>query len=155
MKYSQEFKEQVVQKALSGRSVREVAAETGVADWSIYRWIKQFNNGNLNTGGSSPREFTMEKKHMLLLEFQRISESDQGEWLRRNGIHSDHLNKWKDEISDIMTKNNKDKIENKKPKEENKLLQKEIYKKDKALAEVTALLALKKKLSHLFEDEEK
>jgi transposase len=54
-----------------------------------------------------------------------------------------------------MNQNNKDKVEIKKLKEENKQLQRELNKKDKALAEVTALLTLKKKLSYLWEDEEK
>ena len=51
MKYSYEFKESIVKKALSGRNVKEVANETGVAAWSIYQWIRQLNNGNLKSGG--------------------------------------------------------------------------------------------------------
>lgn len=154
MKYSYEFKENIVQKALSGRNVREVADETGVTPWSIYQWIKQFKNGNFNSGGSGPKGFSLNKKQLLLLESKSISEEDQGEWLRKKGIHSDHLNKWKDEIFDAMNKKSEEKIELRKAKEKIKELQKEINRKDKALAEVTALLALKKKLSHLLEDEE-
>ena len=89
------------------------------------------------------------------MKYQTLTDEDQGEWLRKNGIHSDHIEKWKEEIFDAMNQNNKDKQEIKKLKEENKQLQRELNKKDKALAEVTALLALKKKLSHLWEDEEK
>jgi transposase-like protein len=155
MKYSYEFKENIVKKALSGRNVKDIAVETGVTAWSIYQWIKQLNNGSLKSGGYSPRGLSLHKKQQLLLEAQSITEENQGEWLRKNGVHTDHLNKWQEEIFDAMDKNNKDKIENRKLKEENKLLQKELNKKDKALAEVTALLALKKKLSYLWEDEEK
>ncbi len=54
-----------------------------------------------------------------------------------------------------MLKNNDDKKEIKKLKKENEDLKKELHYKDKALAEVTALLALKKKFIHLWEDEGK
>ncbi len=144
MKYSYEFKENVVKKAISNGNVREVATETGVTPWSIYQWIKEFKNGNIKSDRSGPKGYSLNKKQMLLLEAQSISEEKQGEWLRKNGIHSDHLNKWKDEIFDMMNKRNEDKIELRKVKEKNKELQKEINRKDKALAEVTALLALKK-----------
>lgn len=155
MKYSHEFKENVVKKAISRGNVREVAEETGVAAWSIYQWIKQFKSGNIKTDETGPKGYSLNKKQMLLLEAQSIPEDNQGEWLRKNGLHSDHLNKWRDEIFDMMNKKNEDKIVIRKLKEKNKTLEKEINRKDKALAEVTALLALKKKLSHLWGDEEK
>ena len=155
MKYSYDFKESIVQKALSGRKITEVAEETGVTSWSIYQWMKQFKDGNMKEGKSGPNGYSLNKKQLLLLESQSISEENFGEWLRKNGLHTDHLNKWKDEIFEAMNKQNKDKIELRKAKARNKELEKEINRKDKALAEVTALLTLKKKLSYLWEDEEK
>jgi len=155
MKYSYDFKESVVQKALSGKKVKEVAEETGITAWSIYQWIKEFKDGNMKADETGPKGYSLNKKQMLLLEAQSIPEEEQGEWLRKNGLHSDHLNKWKDEIFDMMNKKNEDKIEIRRLKEKNKELEKEINRKDKALAEITALLTLKKKLNHLWEDEEK
>jgi transposase-like protein len=155
MRYSYEFKENIVQKALTRKNVREVAEETGVTAWSIYQWIKQFESGNIKADETGPKGYSLNKKQLLLLEAQSIPEEDQGEWLRKNGLHSDHLNKWRDEIFDMMNKKNEDKIEIRKLKQKNKELEKEINRKDKALAEVTALLTLKKKLNHLWEDEEK
>lgn len=155
MKYSYEFKENVVKKAISNGNIREVAEETGVTAWSIYQWIKQFKSGNIKADETGPKGYSLNKKQMLLLESQSIPEEDQGEWLRKNGLHSDHLNKWKDEIFDMMNKKNEDKIKIRRLKQKNKELEKEINRKDKALAEVTALLILKKKLISLWGDEEK
>lgn len=155
MKYSHDFKENVVKKALSEKSIKEVAEETGVASWSIYQWIKQFKNGTMKGDETGPKGYSMNKKQMLLLEAQSIPEEEQGEWLRKNGLHSDHLNKWKDEIFDMMNKKDEAKIELRKAKEKIKELEKEINRKDKALAEVTALLILKKKLISLWGAEEK
>lgn len=155
MKYSYEFKENVVKKAISNGNIREVAEETGVTAWSIYQWIKQFKSGNIKADETGPKGYSLNKKQMLLLESQSIPEEDQGKWLRKNGLHSDHLNKWKDEIFDMMNKKNEDKIKIRRLKQKNKELEKEINRKDKALAEVTALLILKKKLISLWGDEEK
>ena len=155
MKYSHDFKENVVKKAISRGNVREVAEETGVAAWSIYQWIKQLKSGNIKADETGPKGYSLNKKQILLLESQSISEEKQGEWLRKNGLHSDHLNKWRDEIFDMMNNKNEDKIKLRKAKGKIKELQKEINRKDRALAEVTALLTLKKKLNHLWEDEEK
>jgi len=155
MKYSIEFKEKIVQKVLTGRKVKDVAQETGVTDWSIYQWIKQLGNGNFNERINGLRGITITEKQRLLLESQKFTEDNIGEWLRENGLHSDHLNKWKEEINDAMNKNSQEKIENKKLREENIFLKKEIERKDKALSEAAVLLTLKKKFIHLWEDEEK
>jgi transposase-like protein len=78
MKYSYDFKKGVVQKALSRKNVREVAEETGVTAWSIYQWSKQLNKGNLNSGGTGPKGYSLSKKQMLLLEAQSLSDEEQG-----------------------------------------------------------------------------
>lgn len=155
MKYSQEFKEKIVQKVLSGQKVKAVAQESGVTGWSIYQWIKQHSNGTLSIETTGPRGLSFEEKHNLLLESQTIPVDKIGEWLRRKGIHSDHLVKWKKEIENAMNKNSKEKIENKKLREEIVILKKELKRKDKALAEAAVLLTLKKKYHYLWEDEEK
>lgn len=155
MGYSEEFKNQIVQKVLSGRKVQEVATESGITSWSIYRWIKLLGNGNLTKEAIGPRGLSLAGKQKLLLESQKCTEDNLGEWLRKRGLHSDHLNKWKEEIIAAMDKNSQEKNEIKKLKEENEFLRKELERKDRALAEAAVLLTLKKKYSGLWEDEEK
>jgi transposase-like protein len=87
MKYSQEFKDRVVQKVLSGRNVQEVAEEVGVTDWSIYRWIKEQGTGKINRKTSGPRGLSLREKQQLLLESQAFTEETIGEWLRKKGLH--------------------------------------------------------------------
>jgi transposase-like protein len=154
MKYTLDFQESIVKKALTS-SVREVSEETGISGWSIYRWIKEHGNGNMVASRNGPRSLTLPQKHALLLEYKTIAGENAGEWLRKNGLCSDHLEKWQKEISEAMGKNSEEKIEIRKLKDENEALKKELRRKEKALAEVSALLVLKKKLSHLWEDEEK
>lgn len=155
MNRSHEFQENIVKKVLMGNTVKAVSEETGISIWRIYRWIKELGNGTMITGMNGPRSLSLPQKHALLLEYKGIAGENAGEWLRKNGLCSDHLEKWQKEIENAMSNNNEEKIEIRKLKEENEALKKELARKEKALAEVSALLVLKKKLSHLWEDEEK
>jgi transposase-like protein len=153
MNFSKEFRQNVVEKVLSGMSVQSQAEELGVSKFRIYQWVRDNKRGDKLPSG--PARLTMQEKQTLLLESSRISENDLGEWLRKNGLHSEHLEKWKKEIDQFMQKDNEDQIKIKVLENKIKELETDLERKNQALAEVTALLALKKKLSHLFVDEEK
>ena len=63
----------------------------------------------------------------------------------------EHLNLWEQELTQLMTNKQEDlKAENKALKKQNKELERELTRKEKALAEVVALLTLKKKLDARF-----
>ena len=104
----------------------------------------------------TPEEWTLAEKNSALLEIAALTPEEEGEWLRRNGLHSEHLVLWKKEVQEALTENTKltSKSEQKELKQQNKELKKELRRKDKALAEMSVLMTLKKKLPYLFEDEE-
>ena len=39
----------------------------------------------------------------LLIEYQTVSEENQGEWLRQHGLHSEHLPLFRQELNELMT----------------------------------------------------
>ena len=159
MRYSFAFKESLIKKVLppEGRSVRSVAKEAGVAEQSLHNWLSKSKEGTLAKGdyvggaNRSPRE-----KLRLLIESRGIPKDELGQWLRENGLHSEHLTQYEQELRDMAEDNkHKEKMENKKLREENKRLQRELRKKEKALSEMAALYTLKKKAEVLWgEDEE-
>ncbi len=152
MSFSKEFKQNIVEKVISGSSIQTLAEEMGISKYSIYQWVRDQRYGN--NSSSRPSGLALLEKQTLLLESRGIQEDDLGEWLRKNGLHSEHLEKWKKEIDQTMQKSNDDKAKIRTLKKENEDLKKDLRRKEKALAEVTALLALKKKLGCLFGDEE-
>ena len=152
MKFTLEFKENIVKKVMEGKTVRDMSNETGLSTWSIYQWIKQHRSGTMSSSMQCPGKFTLNHKLELLLEAKGIEKENIGEWIRKNGLHSDHLEKWKKEIGEAMNKNSAEKIENLNLKKEIVILQNDINRKDKALAELAALLTLKKKYQYLWED---
>jgi hypothetical protein len=102
-----------------------------------------------------PSERHPGEKLALLLESKTIAAERMGEWLRGHGLHSEHLPLWEQELTTTMNDKDKDsKTAISTLRKENKRLQKELARKEKALAEVAILLTLKKKYPTLFEQEE-
>jgi len=152
MKYSKSFRNAILKKVLppESRSVYSVAKEAGIAVITINSWLANLKDGKLTVeqdGDDPVNERSLKEKLDLLLEHQQIPEETEGEWLRQKGLHSEHLNLFRQELSSHMT--NKSDEKDKKIRElekKNKQQERELLRKDSALAEVVAILTLKKKL---------
>jgi transposase len=161
MKYSLGFRASIIRKTLdgSGRSVYQIARETGVNYTTLTGWIEQHKAGKLSLDGCdavTPDQRNPGEKLALLLEGKAMAEDGRGEWLRQHGLHSEHLPLWEQELTSIMKDKQTDmRNDNANLRKENKRLQKENERQKKALAEAAILLTLKKKFQNLFvEDEE-
>lgn len=157
MPYSRSVKVGILKKVLppESRSIAGISKETGICDQTIRNWIKQANSGSLDdkAGQKSPRHLSSSEKYQLLMESKKIPKDGLGEFLRKRGLHSQHLILWDQELKEMVKdsgKREKQKVRDlqKKVRE----LEKELNRKDKALAETAALLVLKKKLDLLMED---
>jgi len=159
MKYSIGFRTSIVRKTVdgSGRSVNEVAKEAGVHPATLGNWIRQYRNGTIAADGCDaipPSRRHPGEKLSLLLESKGVSQDDLGDWLRRHGLHSEHLPLWEQELTSMANDADKTaKEENSALRRENKLLKKELKRKEKALAEAAIMITLKKKYPNLFEDD--
>ena len=103
-----------------------------------------------------PSERPVLEKLTLLLEGTALPVEKRGEWLRAQGLHTEHLSLYEQEIRQLMTdKEKRQRNEIIQLRKDNKILEKELRRKNNALAEMAALVALKKKLEVIFgEDEE-
>jgi len=154
MRYSLAFKESQIKKVLppSGRSIKKVAEEAGISEQTLRNWINKGKEGTLQNGntvsgmGRSPRE-----KLNLVIESRTVTEHKMGQWLREKGLHTEHITQYEQELRDMVENNNyKEKEKIKLLEKQNKELQKELRKKEKALAEMAALYTLKKKAADLW-----
>lgn len=154
MGYSEKQKMLVLQKVLppSSRPVHEVSKDTGITAQTIYKWMKQLKDDTIPPDAAEdtiPRFKTDLEKFTLLLESKRIPEAEYGEWLRANGVHSEHLHVWEQELAHTMSTKAVDidsvQKENRELKKELKKTQTEKKQVEKALTEMSALYALKKK----------
>lgn len=99
-----------------------------------------------------PQDWTPEEKLNAVLEYEKLEEEEKGEFLRKRGLHAVYIERWKEEIIKGLksAKSNRKGSGKKKIKE----LERELRRKDKALAEAAALLVLKKKANDIWGDPE-
>jgi len=45
-----------------------------------------------------PEDWTLPEKNQAIIEVASLSLEEEGEWLRKNGLHSRHLTLWQKEI---------------------------------------------------------
>jgi transposase len=84
------------------------------------------------------------------------TQAERSAYCRQHGIYINHLDDWKKQILDSLgvVNTKKNKAEHLQVINEMKRLKSELRRKDKALAEVSALLILKKKADLLWGDNE-
>ena len=163
-KYSPGFKSRMVKRMAGpeGISATSLSDEVGVPQSTLSRWLRT-SSTVAPMGGSrneqddapkSPRDWSPEEKLQVVVEAMGLGESELGEFLRRKGLHTAQLEEWRAAAETALSAPKKSSRKKKSPEAQRiKELEREVNRKDKALAEVTALLALKKKLEAIWGDE--
>jgi transposase len=161
--YTKSFKIEAVKRYLNrsiGETYEEVAKSLGTSKTSLYDWVKQMHDGKMKEGATSgplekrPQDWTSSEKFDAILEVENMNEEETNSYCRGKGIFPHHLQAWKQEFKEGKRNYCKDKNETKSLKAEIKALQKELRRKDKALAEAAALLVLKKKVHEIWGSDE-
>lgn len=156
-KYSKEFKESLVLKILAGpkQSIRAVASEAKVGISSLHGWVQAAKKaapfallaGNV-TANKRAVDLSLEEKFHLVTESVSLQNEELNHYCRQKGIFKTQLEQWKLAFmtdKEESTSSKKMAAELKQLRLQNKQLQQELHRKDRALAEAAALLILKKK----------
>jgi transposase-like protein len=98
-----------------------------------------------------PGDRTPDEKLAMVLEASRLSDEELGEFLRRNGLHEADLTRWRGEALAGLGNRRQEKPRSSDAKRIREL-EKELRRKDKALAETAALLVLQKKVQAIWGD---
>jgi len=88
------------------------------------------------------------------LETHALSEEERGAWCRQRGIHTHQLEQWRQTLIDGASESSSATGETRSLRQENKALKKDLRRKEKALAETTTLLVLKKKAASIWGETE-
>jgi transposase-like protein len=153
-RYSLELKESLLTKAFSPNapSVVELARQSGLPYHTVYAWIYMSKKKGIKNGASPqrPKDWSEEQKFKAIIDTKDMTEEERGAYCRKHGLYTYHLDEWnKQSMAGLNTRVPKEhKDEYKLLKAENKKLKSDLMRKEKALAEATALLILKKK-AHL------
>jgi transposase-like protein len=159
-RYSAEFKKTAVEKLLS-RGARPVAAiieELGVPSPTLYQWKLDFAKGDGMKKSSRPQDRSAEEKLKSLNEYAAAPVEERGETLRRLGVHKEHVEEWQAQVLKALKYGalgkHVERSERAEDRRKIKELEKDLHRKNRALAETTALLVLKKKADLIWGIEE-
>ena len=111
----------------------------------------------MNRAPKRPKDWTAEDKLKAVLEAASLTEEELGAFLRRQGLHETHLRQWRSQMLEGLhgPSPGKRKAAGKSPEAKKiRQLERELNRKEKALAEAAALLVLKKKAQAIWGDED-
>lgn len=171
MPYSDIFKRKMVQK-LTGPdalSACALAKEVDVSQPTLSKWLRKagidpsfdchFNiNDTLQmrppVTDKRPIDWSPEEKLQAVLEAADLSDEQLGAFLRSKGLHETHLQQWRMQMLNSLGKQPKKPRTNTAATKQIRELEKELRRKNMALAETAALLVLKKKVQQIWGDED-
>lgn len=162
MRYSAKFREKMVAKMTGpgARSATALSKEVGVAQATLSRWLLAAKEGRMSNGGEQGggrRKWSPEEKVRIVMEGAALGDDQLGAFLRREGLHEADLERFVGEVREAATEGLRPKRRSRGPSPEQKKirqLEKELARKERALAEAAALLVLRKKAEAFFLGEE-
>lgn len=100
-KYSNTFKIEAVKKALSrakGSSMNSIARSLGIANSTLYGWVKAVENKDLNESPTSrgfcekkPCQWTSQEKLEAVVHTNNLTQGQITEYCKKKGIFPHHL----------------------------------------------------------------
>lgn len=159
-RYSSQFIEAILNKlSKSGLSVRKFAELEGINLSTLYSWQKKFNTAGFSVSKeSSSDKWSSEEKFAVVLETSALAEAELSEYCRAKGLYLEQVKQWKQACiagnAEKSLKRVKTTPEQKSDKKRIKVLERELRRKEKALAETAALLVLGKKFDAYWKEKE-
>lgn len=157
-RYSIERKSAVLDKLLPPQnlSIPQVAEQEGISVAALYNWRKQARLEGKAVPGSrkqTPEDWSSQDKFAVVMETSSMNEAETAEYCRSKGLYPEQLKRWKQAFIQGMEQTKPD-SDSKESRKKIKKLEKELLRKDKALAEAAALLILQKKVQALWAEDE-
>ena len=134
--------------------------EEGISDATLYLWRNQARNQGrlMPDSDNTPTGWSSRDKFAAVMESATKSESEVAAYCREKGIYPEQLHQWRtacEQANDWNQATSKVlKATTQSDRKQIRTLEKELTRKEKALAEAAALLVLRKKYHALFEDPE-
>lgn len=149
---SPERKNSILAKLLPpyNMTVAVVAQMEGISEATLYNWRNQAKSEGKPVPGAdkNSEQWPAEARFAVIVETATLSEAEIAEYCRKKGLYPEQLIQWKQGF--IQTENPGDKAALKQSQKKIKQLEKELLRKEKALAEAAAILVLRKKLTDYY-----
>ena len=164
--YGRKFRAKMVQR-MSGpgrESATALSRKVGVPQATLSRWLREAGRvGGMNEKreesppgarvSKRPEDWTAEEKLKVVAEAVGLDDTELGVLLRREGLHEAQLEAWRKALLGSLDKPGRKGPSVTQERRQIRKLERELKRKDKALAETAALLVLQGKARALWGDE--
>lgn len=149
-RYGQGFKDRAVARLLPPESaaVEDVALAVGVGAETLQRWREQAQSGPARL-----RRWTAGSRLEAVIATAPMPEANRSAWCREHGMFPTELEKWRASATAALAEPEEARASPQATRQDRKRikeLERDLLRKDRALAETAALLVLSKKVAAIF-----
>ncbi|ANU09699.1 transposase [Planococcus antarcticus DSM 14505] len=161
-RYTKEQKDAILKRMMppQNESVKSITEDLGISKQTLYKWRKQARSAGQATPGNdqASERWNSEDKFLVVLETYAMTQTELAEYCRKKGLYKEQIDAWRISCLGANTGEiNQTKRLSQELKEEKRRtaeVEKDLRKKEKALAEAAALLLLRKKARAIWGDPE-
>lgn len=148
--YSQELKDQIAKKMMppNNCSVADISRETGIGAATLYAWKKrlQAQGHVVPNKQTTADQWDARAKLAVVIQTAPMNAAERAAYCRERGLYPEQIDAWRDAIETADWSNTADnRTQLTAERKKSRALEKELRRKEKALAEAAALLTLSKK----------
>jgi hypothetical protein len=132
--------------------IQQVSQELGVSVATLERW-----RADALSAPTRERVWTAAARLQAVIATAAMDEAQRSAWCRENGVYPTELQQWKDSATAALSEAPEERVSVQQSRDANKRikeLERDVRRKDKALAETTALLVLSKKFEAILQRDE-
>jgi transposase-like protein len=158
--YSPEFKASIIARMLAPNNVAvpDLVRETNIPKDTLYAWRAKARKEAQGVAAeiSPTAGLSSEEKFAVVVETAALNEVELGEYCRAKGLYPQEVSAWRASClqANTIVSAKAERAEIRAQKQQIKALERELGRKEKALAEAAALLVLEKKARDLFGEPE-
>jgi hypothetical protein len=161
-RYSVERKEAILRQMMppENKLVSVLARENGISEQTLYTWRRNLRSQGVPVpgNGKNAEEWSSKDKFGVVLETAGLNEAELAEYCRRKGLFIEQIAAWRTACQDAnehpVERTRDQREQSKSDRKRIKQLEKELLRKEKALAEAAALIILRKKAQAIWGDPE-
>jgi transposase len=159
LRIPQARKEAILTKMLAPhpQTISALSKQEGISEATLYNWRKQLRHEGrpVPEHDRTSENWSAQTKFAVVVETATLTETEMAEYCRSKGLYPEQIKAWRDAAIESQDDSQQTTAANQQQgrdyRKQIKRLEREIARKDKALAEAAALLILQKKMRALWE----
>ena len=161
-KHPSELKNKIIGRMMppTNESIRTLSRETGISEPTLHQWRTQARKNGFAApaDGKESDRWSPQDKFLIVMQTYPMNETELAEYCRSKGLFAEQIEAWRDAClqanGGVAKQSAALQQELKTEKKRSKELEKELRRKESALAETAALLTLRRKARAIWGDGE-